>query len=89
MAEVSFTRNLARHVNADACVASGSTIGEVLNEVFTQNPELKSYIVDDQGAVRKHMGVFVDGDLISDRTKLTDPVNADSKVHVVQALSGG
>jgi molybdopterin synthase sulfur carrier subunit len=64
-AEVSFTRNLARHVKAD------------------------TWTVDDQGAVRKHMGVFVDGELISDRTLLTEPVNADSKVHVGQALSGG
>ena len=35
------------------------------------------------------MAVFVDGELIKDRVRLTDPVAADGEVYVMQALSGG
>lgn len=47
------------------------------------------YIVDDQGALRKHLAVFIDGRPIRDRQRLSDALAADSRVYVVQALSGG
>ena len=37
----------------------------------------------------KHVAVFVDGDQISDRVHLSDPVKDDSDIFVMQALSGG
>ena len=89
MPKVSFTKNLQRHIKTEECVVDGATVGAALEQVFQENPTLRSYVLDDQGAVRKHMGVFVDGDLIQDRTSLSDPVKPDSEVFVVQALSGG
>ena len=45
--------------------------------------------LDDQGQVRRHVAIFVDGERIDDRRHLSDRVGADSEVYVVQALSGG
>lgn len=89
MAVVSFTPNLEKHLEVPQLEVTGTTIGEVLDACCDANPALRSYILDDQGRVRKHVAVFIDGAIISDKVTLTDPVGADSAVFVMQALSGG
>lgn len=61
----------------------------LLIAVDERYPGLKSYLLDDQGALRKHVNVFVDGTLIYDRQNLTDTIMAESEVYIMQALSGG
>jgi sulfur carrier protein ThiS len=39
--------------------------------------------------LRKHIAVFVDGKMVADREGLSDPVNQDSEIYIMQALSGG
>ncbi len=56
---------------------------------FTANPSARGYVLDDQGGLRKHMVIFVDGRQITDRIALTDSVPRDGTVEVIQALSGG
>jgi hypothetical protein len=46
-------------------------------------------VLDDQSGLRKHVTVFVDGRMIRDRGRLSDPVAETSTVYVFQALSGG
>ncbi len=62
---------------------------EVLDDVFRQNPQLRGYVLDDLGHLRKHVVVFIDGEMIEDRTALSDPVAPTSELFVMQALSGG
>ncbi len=61
----------------------------VLDQVFAGNPRARSYVLDDQAALRKHMIIFVDGQALRDRVHLSDPVGASSSIFVFQALSGG
>jgi len=89
VATVVFTQNLRRHVECPTETVAGSTVRAVLDAVFSANPRLRGYVLDDQGALRYHMMVFVDGEPITDRRDLTDPVRAASEVYVMQALSGG
>lgn len=89
MAKVTFTANIQRHVHCPPCEAPGGTVAEVLAAVFAENPQARSYVLDDQGELRRHMSIFVDGRLITDRKKLSDGVGAESTVAVFQALSGG
>lgn len=89
MAEVVFTPNLRRHVDCPTVQVAGSTVREVLDRVFVDNPRLRGYVLDDQGALRRHMVVFVDGAQIADRDRLGDPVGPAAEVYVMQALSGG
>ena len=42
-----------------------------------ENPQARSYVLDDQSALRKHMTIFVDGQMIRDRARLSDPVHRD------------
>ena len=89
MAKVVFTANVQRHVLCPQAEAAGRTVREVLDNVFAENPQARSYVLDDQSALRRHMTIFVDGRMIRDRARLADPVNEASTIHVFQALSGG
>ena len=84
-----FTTNLKRHVDCPDVEASGATVGAVLDEVFAGNSRLRGYVVDERGVLRRHMAIFIDGDQIVDRERLSDPVGPRSRIHVMQALSGG
>lgn len=86
---MTFTQNIQRHVPCPPASADGRTVREVLEQVFATNPRAREYVLDDQGAVRRHMVVFVNGRQIRDRARLSDPVPADGEVCVMQALSGG
>lgn len=89
MATVSFTPNLERHVECPTRTVEGDSVRAVLDAVFAMNPRVRGYVLDDQGALRRHMMVFVDGQQIEDRERLSDPVRPASELYVMQALSGG
>lgn len=67
----------------------GASVGEALDSLFGLHPGLRGYVVDEHGAVRHHVAVFVDGDAITDKRALNQAVGDDSEVYVMQALSGG
>ncbi len=67
----------------------GTTVREVLDARFAKNERARGYVLDEQGALRQHVVVFVNGEPIRDRVRLSDPVRGDAEVYVMQALSGG
>lgn len=89
MADVVFAKAFRRHVDCPDGSAGGSTVGEVLDGYFARFPAVRGYVLDEGGALRKHVAVFVNDDMIGDRRTLTDPVADGDRVHVFQALSGG
>ena len=89
MINVAFTANIQRHVSCPPAAVAGRTVGEVLHSVFSSNEKARGYVLDDQGGLRKHMVVFVNGQPIHDRTTLSDSVPEGAEVYVMQALSGG
>lgn len=86
---VRFTPNLARHVACPSREVVGSTVRSALEVVFQENAALRGYVLDDQGSLRRHMAVFVDGVPLKDRAGLADPVAPAAQIYVMQALSGG
>jgi len=89
MVHLEFTSQLHRYVDTPRLACDASTLGEALTQAFDQNPRLRAYILDDQGHLRTHVAVFIDGQRARDRSGLSDPLTAQSKVYVLQALSGG
>ena len=89
MVKVVFTPNLMRHLDAPAAEVDGATVRAALEAVFADNPRLRDYVLDDQGAVRKHVTVFVDGEQVTDRVALAQAVGPGAEIYVMQALSGG
>ncbi|MBZ0289398.1 MAG: MoaD/ThiS family protein [Anaerolineae bacterium] len=91
MPAVKFTTHLEKFFPG---VTSGvrveaQTVAEVVTALDQRFPGLAAYLVDEQGALRKHVNIFVDDDLIHDRQKLSDPITDSNRVYIFQALSGG
>lgn len=89
MPTVHFTANLRRHVDCPSMEVPGTSVREALEAVFRAAPALRGYVLDEQGTVRKHMNIFVDGEQLADRRGLSDAVEADADIYIMQALSGG
>jgi molybdopterin converting factor small subunit len=89
MVRVVFTENIQRHVACPQAEAEGATVREVLEAVFAANARARAYVLDEQGALRRHMAIIVDGRIRAARGKLSDPVEDGATIHVLQALSGG
>jgi predicted phage tail protein len=66
-----------------------TTVAEVVSALEALAPGFAFYVCDEAGRLRQHVVVYVGDQRITDRGTLTDPVGPDSRVLIVQALSGG
>ncbi len=94
MAKVVFASSLTRWLPAgDGDEASveiaADTVAAALDGAFSEHPTLRSYVLDEQGMLRRHVAVFVDGEAIRHGVGLAMPLPAHAEIHVIQALSGG
>ena len=91
MAQVKFTRHLVRFFPTleNPTAVQGETVAELLNQLDAQYPGLAAYIVDERGVLRKHVNIFLGGELVADRQTLQDAVEPNDDVYIFQALSGG
>jgi len=89
MPTVVFTRALERFQAAPATQVRAANVAEALAAVFALRPKLRSYVLDDQGALRKHVAIYVNGEVITDRARQKDPVGPSDEIYVFQALTGG
>ena len=71
------------------CRVQGSTVAEVLQNMEKMHPGMIRYLLDDQGALRIHVNIFLGNELLQDRKKLSDPVSENTEIYLMQALSGG
>ena len=67
----------------------GSTVADALAHLFALHPVLRGYVVDERGALRRHVALFVDGNAIHHNSSLQQAIGEHAEVHVMQALSGG
>lgn len=63
----------------------GSDVAGALADVFARVPGLRSHIIDEDGSVRPHVSVFVDGLQANLDTAIAD----GSEIIVLHAVSGG
>ena len=89
MAQLCFTQQLSRFTALPEVHTDAATLRDALEAAFAVNPALRGYILDEQGALRANVAVFIDGARCAERVRLRDRLRPDSKVHVLQALSGG
>ncbi len=89
MPRIVFTPQLRRFTHTPDVGGTALTLRALLDDAFQHNPRLRGYVLDDQGHLRPHVVIFIDGRHCSDRVELNETLPADSTVHVLQALSGG
>jgi hypothetical protein len=89
MPEVHFTSHLRNLVPGGPFAVSGATVGDALQALFAEEPQVRGYVVDERGALRKHVCIFADGERLAHDAALSRRIAADTKLYVMQALSGG
>jgi sulfur-carrier protein len=89
MVTVEFAPSLRRHVDCAPQQVAPGTLRVVLEAALLGAPALANYVFDDQRAVRKHVAVFINKQMLHDRIGLTQAITDGDKVLVVQALTGG
>lgn len=90
MPTVHLTPHLKRfHDVPSQCDVEGKTVAEVVRALDARWPGLGFYVTDEQGRLRKHVAIWVDGRRLNDPEALSDAVGPGAKVTILQALSGG
>ncbi|HKX46375.1 MAG TPA: MoaD/ThiS family protein [Planctomycetota bacterium] len=92
MATVELTRHLYAffpQLEGRELSVPGATVAEVLRGVEALAPGFAFYVCDEAGRLRRHVDVYVGAERVRDRATLADPVAPDSRVLILQALSGG
>jgi len=90
MAKIKFTSALKRFFpTLTELEMEGDTVKDVLNNIEKLYPGICNYLTEDDGRLRKHVNIFVQGNLIENRQTLNDPVRHNDELLIFQALSGG
>jgi len=92
MPKVELTRHLYQFFPAlegKQIEVEASTVAEVVAEMERLAPGFAFYVCDERGRLRRHVNVFIEEAMLTDRVRLTDTVMPDARVFIMQALSGG
>jgi hypothetical protein len=92
MATVELTRHLYSFfptLEGQEIAVEAATVAEAVQHLERIAPGIAFYICDERGRLRRHVNVFIGEERIADRDKLSDRVNPDSRIYIMQALSGG
>ena len=63
----------------------GATVADLLRALEHEHPDIKGWILDEQGEIREHINVFVNKECGRKAT----PLRPDDRVHIIPAISGG
>lgn len=86
---VTFARAFRRHVDCPDEGVDADTVGSALEHYFARHPGVRTYVLDDEGRIRRHVTVFVGSDQVDHRSGLAAAVPDGGTISVFQALSGG
>lgn len=89
MPKVQFTGHLRRFLAVPEAEVDAASVRGALERVFAEHPRLRGYVLDDQGGVRRHVAIYVNGQPIADRARQSDALRPGDDVYVLQALTGG
>lgn len=89
MVRLVFAKAFRRHVECPDAEVAGRTLGEVLEQYFESHPQVRGYVLDERGGVRRHVTVFVGERQVPHVDALEGSVSEGDTVYLFQALSGG
>lgn len=89
MLKVTLTANLQSYYPTRTSEIDAKTLLEVLKKMDAVRPHFSSYIIEEGPRVRRHVNVFINGELLADKSRLEEPLRDGDQIHFMQALSGG
>jgi sulfur-carrier protein len=69
--------------------ADGATLAEVLDDLDSSYAGIKARILDDQGALRRFVNVYVGNEDVRFLDNLQTPTPDGTKISVIPAVAGG
>jgi molybdopterin converting factor small subunit len=86
MPRVILTGSICQHAGGLGAVeVNGDTAGAVVSALEASYPALRGWVVDERGALRRHVRLFLRGTGVA----LDAAVGPDDELHIVAAISGG
>ena len=90
MVKVKFTSALKQFFpDLSAQELEGASIKEVIMSIESIYPGMQDYLLEEDGSHRRHVNIFVRGEMMVDRHRLSDTLTDGDEVLIFQALSGG
>jgi len=90
MALVRIPSPLRKYTNSQSKVhADGANINEVIENLETQYPGVKSRLCDDNGQIKRYVNVFINGDEIRTLQGADSSVGENDEISIVPAMAGG
>jgi molybdopterin synthase sulfur carrier subunit len=77
----------AERVEVD--VPGGATVGSVFAALEAEHPALRRRLTDDQGALRRHVNVFLGNDNIRDLNALDTTLSDGDELLILPSVAGG
>ena len=85
MPEIRLRAPLSELCGAGTHEVAGSTVVEALRALESVHPPVAGWILDEQGRIRQHINIFVNGEQVEAKTAIA----AGDRVHVLPAITGG
>ena len=90
MATVIIPTPLRKFTNQTAKLnIEAGTVGEIIEKITFDFPDLKKHLLDKDGAIRSFVNVFAGDDDIRDLQKEKTPVTNSTVISIVPAIAGG
>jgi sulfur-carrier protein len=92
MPRVEMTHHLYRffpHLKGQVITVPTCSIAEVLLAINDMAPGFTDYVLDERGALRRHVNISINNTMLVDKVKLSDRIPEDGTVYIFQSLSGG
>ena len=74
---------------ASSVPSAGATVGEVLDGVYAEHPDLRERICGEDGELRRFVNVYVSGEDIRYGDGLETKVADGQEVQILPAVAGG
>lgn len=85
MATINFRSPLKQRIGASSLEVAGATVAELVKNLETAAPAVKGWVTDEQGRIRRHVNVFVNGEPASE----DDAVAPADRIDIIHAITGG
>ena len=90
MIRVKFTYALKRFFPKISSIdIEAKSLEELIEQLEEHFPGIRGYVLEDYGGIRKHVNIFINGQIVQDKIALSDPIKGGDEVYIMQALSGG
>ena len=84
-----FLTDFTNGVSGIELKSSPATVREALNELWQMHVGLRDRVVTEQGQLRQHVNIFLDGENVRRKELLETPVSENGEITILPSVSGG